>query len=137
MVRRLYAYPQIRFDLSGRFRESSDALPLGGAFDPNGHKPVVLLTLSLEASRGNRLEALYVLAVTAGLRIGKLLGLNWEDIDLDAGSLHVRRTRSQAKTGPTFTAPKNDKGRSIRLTQRAVEVLKTHKATQNAEGLKA
>jgi integrase len=91
----------------------------------------------LEASRGNRLEALYVLAVTAGLRIGELLGLKWEDIDLGAGSLHVRRTRSQAKTGPTFTAPKNGKGRSIRLTQRAVEVLKAHKAAQNAERLKA
>jgi integrase len=91
----------------------------------------------LEASRGNRLEALYVLAVTAGLRIGELLGLKWEDIDLGAGSLHVRRTRSQAKTGPTFTAPKNGKGRSIRLTRRAVEVLKAHKVAQNAERLKA
>jgi len=47
MVRRLYAYPQIRFDLSGRFRESSDALPLGGAFDPKGHKPVVRADLIL------------------------------------------------------------------------------------------
>ena len=135
MVRRLYAYPQIRFDLSGRFRESSDALPLGGAFDPNGHKPVVLLTLSLEAARGNRLEALYVLAVTAGLRIGELLGLKWEDIDLDAEILRVRRTKSRAKTGPTFTAPKNGKGRQLRLTRRAVESLKSHKAAQNAERL--
>ena len=91
----------------------------------------------LEAFLGNRLEALYVLAVTAGLRIGELLGLKWEDIDLGAESLHVRRTRSQAKTGPTFTAPKNGKGRSIRLTRRAVEVLKAHKVAQNAERLKA
>jgi integrase len=61
----------------------------------------------LEAARGNRLEALYVLAVTAGLRIGELLGLRWEDIDLDSEALHVRRTsRSQAKSGPTFTTPK-------------------------------
>jgi len=91
----------------------------------------------LEASRGDRLEALYVLAVTAGLRIGELLGLKWEDMDLDAGTLRVRRTRSQARKGPTFTTPKNGKGRSIRLTQRAVEALKTHKAAQNAERLKA
>jgi integrase len=90
----------------------------------------------LEAARGNRLEALYVLAVTAGLRIGELLGLKWEDVDLDAATLRVRRAKSQAKTGPTFTAPKNGKGRSIRLTQRAVEALKTHKAAQNAERLK-
>ncbi len=90
----------------------------------------------LEAARGNRLEALYVLAVTAGLRIGELLGLRWEDVDLDAATLRVRRTRSQAKTGPAFTAPKNGKGRSIRLTGRAVEALKSHKAAQNAERLK-
>jgi integrase len=90
----------------------------------------------LEAACGNRLEALYVLAVTAGLRIGELLGLKWEDMDLDAETLHVRRTKSQAKTGPTFTTPKNGKGRQLRLTRRAVEALKSHKATQNAERLK-
>jgi integrase len=90
----------------------------------------------LEMARGNRLEALYVLAVTAGLRIGELLGLKWEDIDLGAETLHIRRTRSQAKSGPTFTTPKNGKGRNIRLTHRAVEALKSHKAVQNAERLK-
>jgi integrase len=90
----------------------------------------------LEAARGNRLEALYVLAVTAGLRIGELLGLMWEDVNLDTETLHVRRTRSQAKSGPTFTTPKNGKGRSIRLTQRAVEAARSHKAAQNAERLK-
>jgi integrase len=90
----------------------------------------------LEAARGNRLEALYVLAVTAGLRIGELLGLKWEDIDLDGEALHIRRTRSQAKAVPTFTTPKNGKGRSIRQTQRAVEALKSHKAAQNVERLK-
>src|ERR671921_2559873 len=90
----------------------------------------------LEASCGNRLEALYALAVTAGLRIGELLGLKWEDMNLDAETLHVRRTKSQAKSGPTFTTPKNGKGRRLRLTRRAAEALTSHKATQNAERLK-
>ena len=90
----------------------------------------------LEVARGNRLEALYVLAVTAGLRIGELLGLKWEDINLDIETLRVRRTKSQAKTGPTFTTPKNGKGRHLRLTRQAVEALKSHKATQNVERLK-
>ena len=92
--------------------------------------------LEVASEAGDRLEALYVLAVTAGLRIGELLGLKWEDMDLDAETLHVRRTRSQAKSGPSFTTPKSGKGRSIRLTQRAVEALKSHKAVQNAERLK-
>ena len=36
---------------------------------------------------GDRLEALYVVAITAGLRQGELLGLKWEDINLEAGTL--------------------------------------------------
>jgi len=77
-----------------------------------------------------------VLAVTAGLRIVELLGLRWEDLDLGAETLRVRHTRSRAKSGPPFTTPKNGKGRSIRLTQRAVEALRSHKAAQAAERLK-
>ncbi len=38
----------------------------------------------LEASRGERLEALYVLAVHCGLREGELLALRWEGVDLEA-----------------------------------------------------
>ena len=36
----------------------------------------------LDAARGDRLEALYVLAVTTGMRRGELLGLKWDDVDL-------------------------------------------------------
>src|SRR3712207_3941574 len=43
----------------------------------------------LEAARDERLEALYVLAVTSGLRQGELLGLKWEDVDLEARTLRV------------------------------------------------
>jgi integrase len=91
----------------------------------------------LEEARGERLEALYVITVTAGLRIGELLGLLWQDVDLESAMLRVRHTKSTAKTGPRFTAPKNGKGRSIRLTRRAVDALSAHKAAQNAERLKA
>jgi integrase len=37
----------------------------------------------LEAARGDRLEALYVLAVHTGMRCGELLGLKWLDVDLE------------------------------------------------------
>src|SRR5215213_6355579 len=90
----------------------------------------------LSAARGDRYEALHVLAVTAGLRISELLGLKWEEVDLERAVLHVRRTLSAAKSGPAFTTPKNGKGRSIKLTVQAVEVLKRHRATQNEERLK-
>ncbi len=52
--------------------------------------PAQVRTL-LDQARGDSLEALYVLAVASGLRLGELLGLQWGDLDLDAGALHVRR----------------------------------------------
>ncbi len=91
----------------------------------------------LDAARGDRLEALFVVAVTAGLRIGELSGLRWEDLDLDRKTMRVARTLSRAKEGPRFTTPKTGKGRSIALTQRAVESLRSHRKRQLEEQLGA
>ena len=44
----------------------------------------------IEAVRGERLEGLYCSTVTLGLRRGEVLGLEWQDIDFDAGTVHVR-----------------------------------------------
>src|SRR5215218_11020306 len=71
--------------------------------------PVQTRTL-LDAARRNRLEALYVLAIHCGLRQGELLGLRWEDVDLEAGTLSIRRTLSVTKDGLIFEPPKNGKG---------------------------
>lgn len=84
----------------------------------------------------DRFEALYVLAITAGLREGEMLGLKWEDLDLNAGTLSVRRTLSEARSGRFFEAPKNGRGRSIRLTRQAVEALRSHRKAQNEERLR-
>ena len=86
-----------------------------------------------EAASGDRLEALYIVAVTAGLRRGELQGLKWEDVDLEAGMLQVRRTLSEPKGGYIFEAPKSGKGRNIRLTRRAAEALRAHRKRQLEE----
>jgi integrase len=92
-----------------------------------------------DASSDHRLEALYIVAVTAGLRKGELLALRWEDVDLEAATptLHVRRTLSEARSGRIFEAPKSGKGRQIRLTRKAAEALKSHRIRQNEERLVA
>jgi integrase len=91
----------------------------------------------LEACQGERLEALFVLAVHTGMRQGELLGLHWEDVDLQAGTLRVRRALAQTKDGPMLAAPKSAKSRRrIKLTGASVESLKRHRAAQNAERLK-
>jgi integrase len=88
------------------------------------------------AADGDRLEALYVLAVTAGLRRGELLGLKWEDVDLDGGMLQVRRTLSEPKGGYVFEAPKSGKGRHVRLTRKGVSALKDHRRRQLEERIR-
>jgi integrase len=89
----------------------------------------------LEAANGDRFYALYVLAIHTGLRQGELLGLLWEDVDLESRTLCVRRTLSGAEGGrPVFGAPKTAKSRrSVGLTQGAVEALERHRATQEEE----
>lgn len=89
----------------------------------------------LEAVSGDRIEAIYVVAITAGLRAGELLGLKWEDVDLEAGMLQVRRTLSEARSGRIFEAPKSGKGRRIRLTRKATEALRGHRKRQLEEKL--
>ncbi len=88
----------------------------------------------LDAARGDRLEALYTLAVHTGLRQGELLGLKWEDVDLGSGSLHVKRTLTTARGGPRLAAPKT-KGsrRRVSLTRGAMDALRAHLARQLEE----
>jgi integrase len=86
-----------------------------------------------EAAREDRLEALYVVAVTAGLRRGELQGLKWEDLDLEAGTLQVQRTLSEPKGGYVFEAPKSGKGRNVRLTRKAMAALREHRKRQLEE----
>ena len=81
----------------------------------------------LDAARGNRFEALYVLAVTCGLRRGELLGLRYEDIDLKRGTLQVRRSVSKGKVSLPKTS---ESRRNIKLSRTAIEALKRHKKRQ-------
>ncbi len=81
----------------------------------------------LAAARGNRLEALYVLAVTTGMRIGEMFGLKWSDLDLEAGVLRVRRT---VAADGTVNPPKTSNSRrTIRLSGLAIRALRRHPQT--------
>ena len=86
--------------------------------------------LDLASRDGNRFEALYVVAIHCGLREGELLGLKWADVDLETGTLQVRRTLSGTRTGHIFEKPKNGKGRSVKCSQKATEALRSHRARQ-------
>lgn len=92
----------------------------------------------LSAVRGERLEALYVLALACGLREGELLGLRWEDVDTEDMTLRVCRQlqRMRDGSGLAFVPTKNKKGRIIDLDPSTVKALRTHRQRQLVEILK-
>ncbi|MEJ7843700.1 MAG: site-specific integrase [Rubrobacter sp.] len=88
----------------------------------------------LRAARGERLEPLYVLAVTTGMRQGELLALRWQDVDLENATVSVRRTLTRDGGRVVIGEPKTKKSRrSISLTPRAVEALGAHLERQLGE----
>jgi integrase len=88
----------------------------------------------LEAAGGDRLEALYVLALNTGMRQGELLALKWEDVDLERGVLRVCRTLSRRENAYVLGEPKTKKSRrTIRLTAGAVRALRDHLSRQLEE----
>jgi integrase len=90
----------------------------------------------LAAARGHRLWALYVLAVTLGLRQGELLGLSWSAVDLDSGELEVRQTLQRVGRELRFQGPKTRHSRrTVPLPDLCLDVLREHKARQAAERL--
>src|SRR5262249_3555375 len=93
----------------------------------------------LDATRTHPSAALYVLAVTTGMRQGELLGLRWADIDLDGARLTIRRSlQRQRGAGLVFIEPKTARSRRpIVLSQRAVAALRAHRKRQVEERLAA
>jgi integrase len=90
----------------------------------------------LEAANGDKLEALYVLAVTTGMRRGELLGLKWSDVDLENSRLSIRRTLTRTDNGKRVALgdSKTKKSRrTIRLTRQTVEAFRSHLQRQLRE----
>jgi integrase len=92
--------------------------------------------LLLEVVKGERFEALYLLALTTGMRLGELLGLRWQDLDLERRMLQVRVNVQEfdgrfviAETKTAYSR------RSIGLTPTAIESLRRHRAGQNEDRL--
>lgn len=95
----------------------------------------------LAAIRGHRLEALYIVALTLGLRQGEVLGLSWDAIDFDAGTLTI--TQSLERIGGkrygspgrlVLVEPKTaGSRRTLKLPDIALKALSSHRARQLQE----
>lgn len=96
----------------------------------------------LAAVRGDRLEALWVLALSTGLREGELCGLRWEDLTLppaELPALGVVRVLRQVQRGPKGQGKqvknlKTDASQgSLLIGEQAISALRAHRVRQQAE----
>lgn len=71
-------------------------------------------------------RAIPVIGAATGLRQGELFGLAEEDIDFDAMEIHVRRQVKRLGSKYVFALPKNDRERTVPMSDGVAEVLRQH-----------
>lgn len=91
----------------------------------------------LQAARGTPLEAMWITALTLGLRPGEVAALAWDDIDFKRGVIHVhsglqRDEHGAARVGPTKTA---QSVRSLDAPANVLVALRAHRSRQAAQQL--
>jgi len=90
----------------------------------------------VDAIQGDRLEALYLVALGLGLRQGEILGLAWDDIDLVAGTLTVRHALQRVNGKLELVEPKSTTShRVVALPAFVAEGLRAHRTRQRTERL--
>jgi integrase len=94
----------------------------------------------LEAIYGERLEALYWLALCLGPREGEILGVKWADFDFEAGKVQLLRSlqrvkqRGEKKTHLELVPTKTEESdRSVWLPQIVIEKVLAHQRLQEEE----
>ena len=84
--------------------------------------------------KGDRLFALWRLLAMTGARRGEALGLGWDDLDLEAATITIRRALVPLGDTAIISEPKTARGRRrIALDPLTIEALKTHAARQADE----
>jgi integrase len=89
----------------------------------------------LEAARGDRLEALYTVALTCGLRAGEVRALRWQDVDIANNRLRIDGTLQEAKGPRYWIGPPKSKSayRAVALSRAAAAALLAHYEKQFQE----
>ena len=108
---------------------------------PRNERPVLTpqeARALLAEARGDRYEAVFILALGMGLRRGEVLGLRWEDIDLLSGRLHIRRALQRVQGSLQLVETKSHRSsRALPIPKNVVPVLDRQRARQLRERLAA
>jgi integrase len=94
------------------------------------------VTAFLAAVQGwTRYAPLFRLALATGMRLGELLGLQWDDIDWQASTVHIRRSLSWPRYGrPELLTPKSAASRrTVSVDSTTLAILREHRDRQEQE----
>jgi len=101
------------------------------------HYEITALTMEqaqklLETAKGHSMEALFMIALTTGMRRGEILALKWQDVSFIEKTIQVRRTFTRTPGNRYVEAETKTKKsrRSIVLTQMVVDLLIQHRIKQ-------
>ena len=89
----------------------------------------------LRAVERDRLSSLWELAVNTGMRRGELLGLRWDDVNLDSGTVAIRRALVVVGYEVVVSQTKTDRARVIALDPGTVTILRDWRRAQLEERL--
>ena len=98
------------------------------------------LPIFLKKIVGDRMENLFYVAVFTGMRESELIGLSWDCIDFEHGSIHLYRQLSKGRRkgeGWSFTSLKNRQARTFSPPKGVLEALKRVKRQQAEWRLKS
>jgi len=109
--------------------------PALGAIKPDEEQTRAFLS----AIKGHPLEMLFTVTLFTGLRKGEALGLTWDCIDFQRGTILIDKQlqRERKKGGSYVFAPlKNDKARTVTPAPWVMQLLKHHRVVQAEQQLK-
>ena len=97
------------------------------------------VTALLAAAKGTELEHIITVALFTGMRISELLGLTWDSVDMEAGTITVDKqlSRFEVQSEGLFASPKNGKARTLTPAPSVMLELKAQRRRQLEMQLRA
>ena len=100
----------------------------------------VQIAAFLDAIKGHPFETLYTVTLFTGMREGEVLGLRWDCVDFEGGTILIDKQLQQEKKAGgqyVFASLKNGKTRTITPAPWVMQMLKAHRVRQTEDRLRA
>ena len=95
------------------------------------------IRLYLAALEDDRYRDFLQFLLFTGARVSEALGLAWDCIDFDRGTIEIKRQYYRSGGAPVLAVPKNGKPRTITPAPYVISLLRQRKAKQAADRLRA